>query len=84
MVEADKGGHWEKKKVQQPDSVVWMLGAWVEGEDWFKKKNKKQTTKQEKETVTQKEKASTCKGIKGELSRDTKSLFNSDLERRAF
>lgn len=80
MVEADKGGHWEKKKVQQSDSVAWMLGAWVEGEDWLKKK----ATKQEKETVTQKEKASTCTGIKGELNRDTKSLFNLILRENHF
>lgn len=37
-----------------------------------------------KETVTGKEEASTCVGIKGELNRAVKSLFNSVLEKRGF
>lgn len=75
----------KKKKVQQPDSVVWMLGAWVEGEDWFKKKKKRKATKQKKkQIVTQKEKASTCIWTKGEFNRDLESLLNFDLERRGY
>lgn len=45
MVEADKGGHWEGKKRATADSVVCVLGAWVEGENCFKQKKKKEKKK---------------------------------------
>jgi len=59
LVEADKGGHWEGKKRATADSVVCVLGAWVEGENCFKQKKKKK----EKRRVSMKEADSTYLSI---------------------
>ena len=72
MVEADKGGHWEKKKKCNSQCSV-FVGGMGGGRGLLQGGGGK-------ETVTQKKEASTCIRMKGELHRHIKSLFNADLE----
>lgn len=78
-----KGDTGKKKKSATARQCSVNVGGMGGGRGLIQKKKKK-ATKQKKQTVTQKERASTCTWIKGELNRDIKSLFNSDLERRGF